>query len=109
MAGKLYKNKYTKDDLVKVENYIGRNAIELFIEIWTDRDGDGDVYPIQVTSLASAINILLKYYDSLSSYTDRCAELIMRDKGQEFITIYHIERNREGLTYEVLRLASKRY
>lgn len=36
---------------------------------------------------------------------NKVVELIMCDKDSEFTTIYHIERNREGLSYEIINYA----
>lgn len=104
MAYKLYKRKYTSDDIKVVESYIRSNATELFIEVWEDNSEDGIVHSIKVNGLSQAIRITSKFYDNLNA-RNKVVELIMRDKDSELTMIYHIERNREGLSYEIINYA----
>ena len=102
MAEKLYKRKFTEEDLVAVESYMRKNATSIFIEVWQNGSDDGDVYEIKASSLKSAIHQVGKYYDSVNA-KQKVVELIMRDNSGDYITIYHIEKNREGLTFEVIK------
>lgn len=104
MAEKLYKRKFTEEDLSLVESYMRKNANSLFIEMWWDNLEDGKVYEIKADSLKSAIHLASKYYDSVNS-NQKVAELIMRDKSGDYVPIYHIEKNREGLTFEIIKYA----
>lgn len=105
MATKLYKRKYTAEDLSKVEKYIAKYGAQLLIETWQDyEDSDGFIYDIKPNNLFHAIQMTDKYYDNINS-NYRVAELILREKNGEYTCIYHIEKNREGLTYEVLKYA----
>ena len=104
MAEKLYKRKFTEEDLSLVENYMRKNVNSLFIEMWWDNLEDGKVYEIKADSLKSAIHLASKYYDSVNS-NQKVAELIMRDKSGDYVPIYHIEKNREGLTFEIIKYA----
>lgn len=104
MAEKLYKRKFTEEDLSLVENYMRKNANSLFIEMWWDNLEDGKVYEIKADSLKSAIHLASKYYDSVNS-NQKVAELIMRDNSGDYVPIYHIEKNREGLTFEIIKYA----
>lgn len=106
MAKKLYKRKFTEEDLSLVENYMRRNANDIFIEVWQNGIEDGDVYVIKASSLNNAIHQASKYYDSVNA-KQKVVELIMRDKSGDYIPIYHIERNREGLTNEVIKYAEE--
>lgn len=106
MAEKLYKRKFTEEDLVAVESYMRKNANSLFIEMWWDNSEDGKVYEIKADSLKSAIHLASKYYDSVN-LNHKVAELIMRDKSGDYVPIYHIEKNREGLTFEIIRYAEE--
>lgn len=101
---KLYKRKVSQEEMLSVQSYIGKYARRLFVEIWVDDSDDGDVYDIQVKGLQEALHVLGRYYDSVSS-SKKVAELIMQDGAGEMITVYHIERNREGITYEILGYA----
>lgn len=104
MAEKLYKRKFTEEDLSLVENYMRKNANSLFIEMWWDNLEDGKVYEIKADSLKSAIHLASKYYGSVN-LNHKVAELIMRDKSGDYVPIYHIEKNREGLTFEIIKYA----
>lgn len=104
MAEKLYKRKFTEEDLSLVESYMRKNANSLFIEMWWDNLEDGKVYEIKADSLKSAIHLASKYYDSVNS-NQKVAELIMRDNSGDYVPIYHIEKNREGLTFEIIKYA----
>ena len=100
---KLYKNKYSQEDLAQVAKYISFFGKELFIEIWVDGSDDGNVYPID-TDLVRGIDLTNRYYDSLSNRR-KCAELILRERDGSLTALYHIERNKSALTYEVLNYA----
>lgn len=100
---KLYKNMYTQGDLLQVTKYIYTFGSELLIEIWVDGSDDGDVYPID-TDLVRGIDLTNRYYDSLSNRR-KCAELILRERDGSLTALYHIEKNKSGLTYEVLDYA----
>lgn len=104
MAEKLYKRKFTEEDLSLVESYMHKNANSLFIEMWWDNLEDGKVYEIKADSLKSAIHLASKYYDSVNS-NQKVAELIMRDNSGYYVPIYYIEKNREGLTFEIIKYA----
>lgn len=104
MAEKLYKRKFTEEDLSLVESYMRKNANSLFIEMWWDNLEDGKVYEIKADSLKSAIHLASKYYDSVN-LNHKVAELIMRDNSGDYVPIYHIEKNREGLTFEIIKYA----
>lgn len=104
MAKKLYKRKFTEEDLSLVENYMRRNANDIFIEVWQNGIEDGDVYVIKASSLNNAIHQASKYYDSVNA-KQKVAELIMRDNSGDYVPIYHIEKNREGLTFEIIKYA----
>ena len=104
MAYKLYKKKYTNEDFKVVENYIRSNATELFVEVWDGKSEDGVVHSINVNDLSQAIHMTSKFYDNFNA-RGKVVELIMRDKNSELTTIYHIERNREGLSYEIINYA----
>lgn len=104
MAEKLYKRKFTEEDLVVVESYMRKNATSIFIEVWQNGSDDGDVYEIKASSLKSAIHQASNYYDSVNS-KQNVVELIMRDNIGDYVTIYHIEKNREGLTFEIIKYA----
>lgn len=100
---KLYKSKYTSEDLAMIMNYVNANGVELLIEVWVDGSDDGDVYPISA-NVPQGINLTDKYYDSINS-RQKCAELLVRDRAGEITCIYHVERNCSGLTYEILEYA----
>ena len=102
---KLYKSMYTQEDLLQVTKYIHNFGMELFIEIWVDGSDDGNVYPID-TDLVRGIDLTNRYYDSLSNRR-KCAELILRERDGSLTALYHIERNKSGLTYEVLNYAKR--
>jgi hypothetical protein len=104
MAEKLYKQKCSKEDILAVENYMRQNGASLCVEIWQDDNDDGDVYEIQANGLVQAIAITDKYYDSINA-RKKVAELILREKNGEYTCIYHTEKNRSGITYEVLNYA----
>ena len=104
MAQKLYKQKCSREDIIAVENYIRKNGASLCVEIWQDDNDDGDVYEIQAQSLVQAIAITDKYYDSVNA-RKKVAELLLREKNGEYTCIYHTEKNRSGITYEVLNYA----
>ena len=104
MAEKLFKRMFTEEDLSLVESYMRKNANSLFIEMWWDNLEDGKVYEIKADSLKSAIHLASKYYDSVNS-NQKVAELIMRDNSGDYVPIYHIEKNREGLTFEIIKYA----
>lgn len=104
MAEKLYKQKCSKEDIVVVENYMRQNGASLCVEIWQDDNDDGDVYEIQAQSLVQAIAITDKYYDNVNA-RKKVVELILREKNGEYTCIYHTEKNRSGITYEVLNYA----
>lgn len=107
MAQKLYKQKCSREDIVAVENYMRQNGAGLCVEIWQDDSEDGDVYEIQAQSLVQAIAITDKYYDSVNA-RKKVAELLLREKNGEYTCIYHTEKNRSGITYEVLRYANRK-
>lgn len=104
MAEKLYKRKFTEEDLVAVESYMRKNATSIFIEVWQNGSDDGDVYEIKASSLKNAIHQANKYYDSVNA-KQKVVELIMRDKSGDYVPIYHVEKNREGLTFEIIKYA----
>lgn len=104
MAEKLYKNKYTIEDLKLIQAYVAKHGESLFVEIWQNDNEDGDVFDIKPQNLVHAIEITNKYYDNVNA-NKKVAELIVREKNGEYTTIYHTERNRSGITYEVLRYA----
>lgn len=106
MAQKLYKQKCSREDIIAVENYIRKNGASLCVEIWQDDNDDGDVYGIQAQGLVQAIAITDKYYDSVNA-RKKVAELLLREKNGEYTCIYHVEKNRSGITYEVLKYAKK--
>lgn len=88
--------------MLKVQSYIVRTGGSLLVEIWQDNSDDGDVYEIKPNNLAHAINLTNKYYDNVCA-KHKVAELILREPNGEFTCIYHVEKNRSGLTYEVLK------
>lgn len=102
---KLYKSMYTQEDLLQVTKYIHNFGMELFIEIWVGGSDDGNVYPID-TDLVRGIDLTNKYYDSINS-KQKCAELILRERNGELVTLYHVEKNRSGITFEVLNYAKR--
>lgn len=104
MGQKLYKLKYTREDIAKVERYIKSHASGLLVEVWQNGSEDGDVIEISANSLEQAITLTNKYYDSTDA-TRKVAELIMRERNGEYTAIYHTEKNRSGLTMEVLNYA----
>lgn len=106
MAEKLYKQKCSREDILAVENYIRSKGASLCVEIWQDDNEDGDVYEIKAGSLVQAIAITDKYYDNVNA-KKKTAELLLREKNGEYTCIYHTEKNRSGITYEVLRYARK--
>ena len=107
MAEKLYKQKCSREDIIAVENYIRKNGASLCVEIWQDDNDDGDVYEIQAGSLMQAIDLTDKYYDNVNA-RKKVAELLLREKNGEYTCIYHTEKTRSGITYEVLRYANRK-
>lgn len=67
MAYKLYKRKYTSDDIKVVESYIRSNATDLFIEVWENNSEDGTVHSIKVNGLSQAIYMASKIYDNFNA------------------------------------------
>lgn len=106
MAEKLYKRKFTNEDIMLVQNYIAKNSSRLLVEIWQDDSDDGDVFDIKPQSLAHAITLTDKYYDSINA-NKKVAELLCQEKNGEYTCVYHTERNRSGLTFEILNYARK--
>lgn len=107
MAGsKLYKFKFTKEDILLLQNYISLNAKNIFIEVWQNGSEDGDVYEIHPTNLLSAIHLTDKYYDNINA-DKKVAELLIQDRSGDIVPIYHTTKNRSGITYEALGYAKK--
>lgn len=104
MSKKVFKRVFTKDDVAMLERYVAKNGVELLIETWEDQEADGVVHTIKPPSLGIAIVWTDKCYDAISS-SNKSAELLMRDKSGDYTCLYHISRNRSGLTYEVLKYA----
>lgn len=101
---KLYKQKFTKEDIMAVERYIKKNGISLCIEVFQNGSDDGDVYEMQACNLVHAINMADRYYNNVNA-SKKVVELLLRERNGEFTCIYHIERNKTGLTYEILKYA----
>ena len=106
---KLYKNKFSKEDLLLLNWYIQTLDAELLMEFWVNGSDDGDVYHINKgTSIEVAIHQMLKMYDIIG-YKKKVAELLMREPDGELSVIYHTEKNRDGIFYETLKYAKDAY
>lgn len=103
MAKKFYKRQYTQNDIMMLNNYVRQYGVMLLVEIWREPNGDGDVYELTgVSDVAQGINMTDRYYDNLAGYPNRSAELILREKNGEYEMLYHTDKNKSGISMDVL-------
>ena len=103
MVKKVLKRKFTVEDINKLDRYIRNNGVEFLVDIHTEPNRDDTVYSLDgVRNLQQAIDCTDKYFDNLAGYPHRDVELILREKNGEYLMLYHVEKNKTGLSYEAL-------
>ena len=101
MAKKVYKRKYTKEDLNKLTDWMKKMGGQLFVEVVDPSWGDGFTEEIQALYLEQAIKQTEKIYEQQQSSTVEVTLLFM-DRKSSVYPVYKIEKQHEGIPFELL-------
>lgn len=104
MAKKVYKKKYTKDDLSLLTDWIKNRTGKLYVEVVNNDWNDGYTEPIQVLYLEQAIKQTEKIYEQQQTTNCEVSLLLMSSPTSVF-TIYYIGNKHEGIPFQTLELA----
>ena len=100
MAKKVYKRKYTKEDLNKLTDWMKKKGGQLFVEVVDPSWGDGYTTEVNVLYLEQAIRQTEKIYEQEQSSTVE-ATLMFMDTRSTIYPVYHIDKNHEGIPFEI--------
>lgn len=107
MTGKkLFKERFSDNDVFLVHQYVSSNHLKLGMIIWEDAEarkkGNGDYHTLKVNDLTVVLDNMDYYVEQLDC--GGALEVVTQLTNGEYSIVYHYDDRREGLYIPLLRL-----